>query len=364
MSDTAGDTKPDHTEANTAVPRVSPAPSRGDVLRGMLIGRLSAAGGPLAGLVVLCVVLAFSSQYFLTYRNEANIIDQVAVIGVMAVGQTLVIITGGIDLSVAAVLTLSAMVMAWTYKTEGLPLWTAILAALAVGAGVGYVNGLLITYGKLQPFIATLGTLSVTTGLALMVTNAQTINGFPNWFLNITTGTVAGIQIELLILIIIFGVVAFYLRYRPGGRALYAIGGAEEVARLSGIAVRRSKILAYTMSGLSGAIGGIIVTSRLNSAQPVASTTDLLSVIAAVVIGGATLTGGAGSMTQTAVGMLIIGTVNDGLALLNVSSNVQQVILGLVIIAAVMSDQLKGKVQLSRLLPGKRSSVSSGSRTG
>lgn len=329
---------------------VSRARSLGTILR----GRLAAAGGPLAGLILLCVILAFLSPYFLTYRNANNIVDQIAEIGIMAVGQTLVIITGGIDLSVAAVLTLSSMVTAWLWHEHGVPLPLAMLIGLGVGAGVGLVNGLLITYGKLQPFIATLGTLSATTGLALMVTNAQTVTGFPNWFLNITSGKIAGVQIELLILIVIFVGTAIYLRYRPGGRALYAIGGAEEVARLSGIGVYRSKILAYTLSGLSGAVAGVILTSRLDSAQPVASTTDLLSVIAAVVIGGATLTGGSGSMIQTAIGMLIIGVVNDGLALLNVSSNVQQVILGVIIIVAVMSDRLKGNTRLSKLLPRRR----------
>ena len=325
-------------------------------LGGILLGRLSAAGGPLAGLIALGIVLSFLSPYFLTYRNMTSIVDLIAEIGIMAVGQTLVIITAGIDLSVAATLALSAMVMATLYKNAGVPLPLALIIGLGVGAGVGFVNGILVTYGKLQPFIATLGTLSATTGLALIVTNAKTITDFPNWFQDITTGQVAGVQIELIILVVIFVAAAFYLRYRPGGRALYAIGGAEEVARLSGIAVRRGKILAYTLSGLSGAVAGVIVTSRLDSAQPVASTTDLLSVIAAVVIGGASLMGGAGSMIQTAVGMLIIGTVNNGLALLNVSSYIQQIILGIVIVVAVMSDRLRGKLRFRQLLSRLRPS--------
>ncbi|MDT0263225.1 ABC transporter permease [Jatrophihabitans sp. DSM 44399] len=189
----------------------------------------------------MVIALSFLSPYFLTTRNLSNILSQSSDIGIMAAGAALVILIGGIDLSVAANLALTIMVSAWLYKSHGVPFALALLAGLLVGALLGMLNGLLSTYGRVQPFVATLATMSAALGMALVVTNGNTLNGFPTWFDDLTQTVVLGIPLQALVMIVIYLVIAFWLRYRPGGRALFAIGGNEEVARLSGLSVRLSK---------------------------------------------------------------------------------------------------------------------------
>jgi ribose transport system permease protein len=301
--------------------------------------------GPLVGLVGIFVLLSFLSPYFFTPNNLMNILTQIAPTGVMAVGAFLVIIIGGIDLSVGAVLGFSSMVMAWLYKVESWPFEVSLIVGLVTGSMIGLINGLLATLGKLQPFIATLATMSAASGLAVFITNGNTENGFPGWFDAITQQVFLGIPIQAFILVGVFLTAAFWLRFRPEGRALFAIGGNEEVARLSGIPVRKTKTMVYTIAGFLGALAGLLVTSRLDSAQPTAGASDLLNVIAVVVIGGASLAGGSGSLLGTFVGLLIIGVLNNGLALLGVSSNLQPVVLGAVIVAAVLTDRKSSKAQ-------------------
>lgn len=301
--------------------------------------------GPLIGLVVIFIGLSFLSPYFLTSRNLLNILSQVSAQGIMAVGALLVIIIGGIDLSVGSVLAISSMSIAWLYRFGHLPFSVAIVAGLIVGALIGLLNGVLTTYGRLQPFIATLATMSAAAGLAVFITSGNPINGFPDWFLSITTSSILGVPVQGLVLIGIFALTAFWLRFRPSGRALYAIGGNEEVARLAGIPVRRTKLTVYVIAGTLAAIAGLLVTSRLDSAQPTAGTADLLNVIAVVVIGGASLSGGSGSLFGTFVGLLIIGVLNNGMSLLNVSPNLQPVVIGFVIVAAVMTDRRASRKQ-------------------
>jgi len=295
--------------------------------------------GPLIGLVVVAVVLSFLSPYFLTSRNIINIFSQVSDIGIMAAGSALVIITGGIDLSVGAVLAVSLMVNAWLYRYVGVPFPLALIASLLVGAFVGTVNGVLSTYGRVQPFVATLATMSACSGLALFITNGSPVTGFPDWYTEITAIKLLGVPFEAVILVVIYLVAAFWLRFRPSGRALYAVGGNEEVARLSGLNVQRIRIGVYTVAGFLAAVAGIIVGSRLDSAQPTAGINDLLSVIAVVVIGGASLAGGSGSMLGTFIGLLTIGVLRNGMDLLNVSPNLQPVVIGIAIIFAVMTDR-------------------------
>lgn len=298
-----------------------------------------AVPGPLVGLAVIVVALSFLTPFFLTTRNLLNIVSQVSDIGIMAVGAALVIIIGGIDLSVGSTLAISLMSMAWIFQVQGLPFPLAVLAGLLVGALVGLVNGLLVTYARIQPFVATLATMSAGAGLALFVTDGNPITGFPEWFLDLTTASVLGFPVEGLILVGVFLAAAFWLRFRPDGRALYAIGGNEEVARLAGINVRALKVRVYVIAGLLAAVAGLVVGSRLDSAQPTAGTADLLNVIAVVVIGGASLAGGSGTMFSTFVGLLIIGTLNNGMSLLNVSPNLQPVVIGIAIIVAVLLDR-------------------------
>ena len=295
--------------------------------------------GPLLGLIVVVVALSLSSPYFLTARNIVNVLSQISDIGIMAAGSALVIITGGIDLSVGAVLAASVMVNAWLYTAVGVPFPLAVLAGLAFGALVGVINGALSTYARIQPFVATLATMSACSGFALFITDGHPITGFPDWYNAITSIHLFGIPFEAIILGVIFLIAAFWLRFRPSGRALYAVGGNEEVARLSGLNVRLIRVGVYAVAGLLAAVAGIVVESRLDSAQPTAGVNDLLSVIAVVVIGGASLAGGSGSMLGTFIGLLTIGVLRNGMDLLNVSPNLQPVVIGAAIIFAVMTDR-------------------------
>ncbi|WP_100809657.1 MULTISPECIES: ABC transporter permease [unclassified Microbacterium] len=322
------------TRANTGT-----TPSTSAIRVAQVRNRLKVLSGPLIGLILLIVAMSFLSPVFLTPNNLVNIMVQVSYIGIMAAGATLVIILGGIDLSVAAVLGFSFMVVAVTYQNLGWPFWLSIIVGLAVGAGIGLLNGILIAYGDIQPFIATLATMFAATGLSLYLTNGTPILGLPDWFQGLSQFRLAGISLQVYLMLAVFIVAGLWLRYRPAGRSLYAIGSNEEVARLSGIRVKRMQLRVYAIAGLLAAVAGLVVGARLNAAQPGAgNSSDLLSVIAAVVIGGASLAGGIGSMWGTFVGLLIIGVLNNGLTLLNVSPHLQPVVIGAVIILAVLSD--------------------------
>ena len=326
---------------STAAPRADAAsPPQGRQLVHTAQDWLKGLGGPLGGLVVMFVAMSFLSEFFLTSRNLSNIVTQISDTGIMAAGAALVILIGGIDLSVAANMALTMMFSAWLYAEQGIPFALALLAGLALGAFVGLINGLLTTYGRVQPFVATLATMSACTGLALYITKGNTINGFPSWFGTLTSADVLGIPLQGLLLASIFLSLAFWLRFRPGGRALYAIGGNEEVARLSGLPVRAAKTRVYVIAGALSAVAGWINISRLDSAQPTAGSGYLLIVIAVVVIGGASLAGGVGSMGGAFIGLLIIGVLNNGLALKGVNPNLQAVVIGVVILAAVLTDRV------------------------
>ncbi|MFT4288042.1 ABC transporter permease [Nocardioides sp.] len=316
-----------------------PAKPGGHGARASALAIFRALPGPLVGLVVVMIVLSFLSPYFLTRQNLTNIVSQNADIGIMAVGAALVILIGGIDLSVGSTLALSLMTSAWLYRSHDLPFTLCVLAGLLVGALVGLVNGVLSTYGRIQPFVATLATMSAAAGLALYLTDGNPINGFPNWYLAITSKEILSIPLDVFLLVASYVIAAFWLRYRPSGRALYAVGGNAEVARLSGLNVTRIKIGVYVVAGVLAALAGSVVGSRLDSAQPTAGTGDLLNVIAVVVIGGASLSGGSGSMLNTFIGLLIIGVLNNGMSLLNVSPNLQPVVIGIAIIIAVLTDR-------------------------
>ncbi|MYU26347.1 ABC transporter permease [Streptomyces sp. SID8352] len=337
------------TTTTSARAVVAPSGSKraADGLLGPVLNALRALPGPLLGLIALVVGLSFLSPYFLTQRNLINIVSQNADIGIMAVGAALVILIGGIDLSVGSTLALSMMTSAWLFREHHLPFAFCVLAGLAVGALVGLTNGALSTYGRIQPFVATLATMSAAAGLALYLTDGNPINGFPDWYLAITNTDILGFPLEAYILVLTYLVTAFWLRFRPSGRALYAVGGNAEVARLSGLNVTRIKITVYVVAGLLAALAGIIVASRLDSAQPTAGTADLLNVIAVVVIGGASLSGGSGSMLNTFIGVLIIGVLNNGMSLLNVSPNLQPVVIGIAIIIAVLTDRASRARQAS-----------------
>jgi ribose transport system permease protein len=299
-------------------------------------------GGPLLGLIALCVALFIASPFFLTVNNLLNILDQVTILGVLALGMTFVIITGGIDLSVGAVLALSMMVLGWTSHNAGWPLWLSIAAAVVVGGLCGLANGLGVTVAKLPPFIATLAMLSVARGLANVITDGQQIVGYPEWFTALSSQRHFGfLTITAVVLVVLLVAGWAFLRYRPGGRAVYAVGGSAEVARLAGIRVKRVTASVYALTGLLAGLAGVVLATRLDSSQPSAAVGLELDVIAAVVIGGASLSGGVGRVPGTVVGVLIIGVLRNGLNLLSVSPFVQQIVIGVVIALAVMVDVLR-----------------------
>jgi ribose/xylose/arabinose/galactoside ABC-type transport system permease subunit len=293
--------------------------------------------GTFAGLLTLCVILWAATPHFLTVSNLLNVLEQTALNAIVAAGMTFVIISGGIDLSVGSVLAVAGIGLALALES-GLPAPVATAIALALGLTCGLINGLLITVGRLPPFIATLGMMSVARGAALMLAEGRPISGFSEGFRALATERVLGVPAPVLITIVIYAVAHFVLTRTVFGRATYAIGGNEEAARLSGVQVRFYKTAVYGVAGVASAAAAVLLTARLNSAQPTAGTMYELDAIAATVIGGSSLLGGEGSMTGTLVGALIMGVLRNGLNLLNVSSFVQQVVIGIVIIGAVTVD--------------------------
>jgi ribose transport system permease protein len=264
----------------------------------------------------------------------------VSINALIAFGMTLVILLGGIDLSVGSILALSSVFTA-TLISRGTDPVVATLVGIAAGALMGAANGLVIAKGKVAPFIATLGTMTILRGLALVVSNGSPVTGInSDFFTMLGGGYVADlIPIPVIWMALMFAVIWFVLKKTVFGRHVYAVGGNEEASRLSGVSVDRVKIWVYTLSGAMSAMAGIILTSRLNSAQPTAGAGYELDAIAAVVLGGTSLTGGRGWIFGTLVGALLIGVLNNGLNLLGVSSFYQQVIKGVVILLAVLIDR-------------------------
>ena len=308
--------------------------ARGDRARGTHTGRQL---GTLAGLLTLCVILWAATPHFLTVSNLLNVLEQTALNAVVAVGMTFVIISGGIDLSVGSVLAFAGIGLALALES-GMTPPAAVAVALAMGALCGLINGLLITLGRLPPFIATLGMMSVARGAALMLAEGRPISGFSEGFRALATERVVAIPAPVIITIVIYAVAHFVLTRTVFGRTTYAIGGNEEAARLSGVRVRVHKTAVYGVAGLTSAAAAVVLTARLNSAQPTAGIMYELDAIAATVIGGSSLLVGEGSLTGTLIGALIMGVLRNGLNLLNVSSFLQQVVIGMVIIGAVLVD--------------------------
>jgi ribose transport system permease protein len=301
---------------------------------------LLSENGSLVGLVVLVVALTLLSGDFLTVTNLLNVGVQAAVTAILAFGATYVIITAGIDLSVGAVAALSAVVLAWTATTHGMPWPLATVIALVVGIGCGLVNGALITYGKLPPFIATLAMQGVARGLGLVVSQGSPI-ALPDSVAHLGDTIGSYLPVPLIVMVVMGVITAVVLNRTYAGRAMYAIGGNEEAARLSGIKVTRQKLITYALAGGFAAVAGIVLASRLASAQPQAALGYELDAIAAVVIGGASLSGGKGRALGTLVGALILAVLRNGLNLLSVSAFWQQVVIGIVIALAVLLDTLR-----------------------
>jgi ribose transport system permease protein len=304
-------------------------------------------------LLLMCVALSFLSDRFLTADNAWNVMRQISVNVVISVGMTMVILTGGIDLSVGSVLALCGAVTASMLKFSseitglnlhiGFTLFGSLGGGILIGAALGWFNGFTITRLKVPPFVATLAMLTIARGLTMLWTGGFPITGLGNSMAYIGTGWFLGIPMPVWISVIVVLVAVIITNKTKLGRYIYAIGGNEKAAELSGLKIRKIKLIVYSIAGTMAAVGGIIVTSRLDSAQPNAGMGFELDSIAAVVIGGTSLSGGKGTIMGTVQGALIIGILNNGLVLLNVSPFWQQVIKGFVILLAVVIEKVNKK---------------------
>jgi ribose/xylose/arabinose/galactoside ABC-type transport system permease subunit len=293
--------------------------------------------GTLIGLVALCAVLWALTPYFLTVSNLLNIAEQTSINAIVAVGMTFVIIAGGIDLSVGSIVALTGVVLGMALHAEQ-PIVVAIALTLLLGIAGGGLNGILIDRGGLPPFIVTLGMMSIARGAALVVTEGRPVSGFDDTFRALATARIGFIPAPVIIMTVVYLLAHFVLTRTTFGRYVYAIGGNEEASRLSGVRIHLHKPAIYAVSGLTSAIAAVILTARLNSAQPIAGMMYELDAIAATVIGGTSLMGGEGSLGGTLVGALIMGVLRNGLNLLGVSSFLQQIVIGGVIVGAVLVD--------------------------
>ena len=321
---------------------------------GSALHKLSAA----LTLILLIVVFAFTSPAFLTVNNGLTVLLQTSVIGILAIGMTMVIITGGIDLSVGSVLALSGVVAGLVIKA-GVPVAPAIALGILAGAACGFANGLVITKMRITPFVATLGMMMTARGVALQLTGAAPIsrlgeafgvlgngsffrivemqeNGFPKVIF-------PGIPYPAVLLLIMAALGAYLLQKRQIGRHIFSVGSNEEAARLSGVNVDRTKIWAYTASGALAGLAGMVLMSRLVTVQPNEGVMYELDAIAASVIGGASLMGGVGSISGSMIGAFIIGVLRNGLNMAGTSAFIQQIIIGVVVIGAVYIDQIRNR---------------------
>ena len=293
--------------------------------------------GTAIGLVLLCAALWILTPHFLTLSNLVNIVEQTSINAIVAAGMTFVILSGGIDLSVGSMVALTGVVLG-TALQGGQMLPVALILAAAAGIACGLANGALISFGRLPPFIVTLGMMSIARGAALLFTEGRPVSGFDASFRSIAIGRVGVVPAPVIVMAVVYAAAYFVLARTRFGRYVYAIGGNEEAARLSGVAVRFHKTMIYGVSGLMSAIAAVMLTARLNSAQPIAGINYELDAIAATVIGGTSLMGGEGTLGGTLVGALIMGVLRNGLNLLGVSSFLQQIVIGGVIVVAVLLD--------------------------
>nr|WP_315025226.1 ribose ABC transporter permease [uncultured Aminipila sp.] len=297
---------------------------------------------PLVVLIILCIIMACLSDNFFTWRNILTVLRQTSINAVIATGMTFAILIGGIDLSVGSVLAICSAIMA-NLIASGMDLILAILITLLLGLAIGIVNGLLISKGRLQPFIATLGTMTLLRGFTLVYTQGKPIgtSGGANslMFGKIGSGYILGLPVPVYIMIIVFIIAYYILRHLRTGRYVYALGSNEEATIYSGIKTDKVKLFVYGASGLLAALAGVIVTARLGTASPTAGEGYELDAIAAVVLGGTSMSGGVGTIGGTAIGALIIGILNNALNLLQVPSYYQNVAKGAVILFAVLLDR-------------------------
>ena len=312
----------------------------GKTVRRLALGRLAGQYGIIVSFVILFVGLSFASPYFLTRLNLVNVLRQISINGILAIGMTFVILTAGIDLSIGSLLAIAGMVAASLVAGDhpANPLLAA-LAAVAVGAAFGAVNGMLIARFRVPAFVATLGMLSIGRGATLLYSGGQPIPGLSLGYRYIGQGVIGGVPVPVILFAIVFLAAWLTLRFTIYGRHVYAVGGNVRSAKTSGIATERIIFSVYVLMGALSGLAGVVLTARTTAALPQAGLGYELDAIAAVVIGGTSLTGGVGSIIFTLIGVLIIGVLSNGLDLLGVSSYYQQIIKGTIIVVAVLIDR-------------------------
>jgi ribose transport system permease protein len=299
--------------------------------------------GTVAGLLIMVVVFSSMSDVFLTERNLVNILQQSSINACIAIGMTLVIISGGIDLSVGPAAALAA-VLSGSLLVAGYPVPIVILSALAIGVLCGLVNGSLIAYAGLQPFIVTLGTLSLFRALALIYTGGNPILSLPNDFRRLFSSQFLGLPVPVILVGVLAIAATILLKKTPLGEYILAVGGNEEAARVSGVPIERTKVITYMISGGLAALAAVILIARLGAAEPTLGNLWELEAIAAAAIGGASLMGGKGSIFGTILGAIVLGAMRNGLTLLNVQAFYQLLATGIIIILAMLVDRLaRGK---------------------
>lgn len=294
--------------------------------------------------VLECVVLGWLSPHFFTADNLLNVSLQASITAIIAAGMTFVILTGGIDLSVGSVVAIAGIVATSVLKASGagfLGLVLGVGAAIAVGAGSGAMAGLFVTRFRIAPFIVTLALMTIWRGAAFVVTQGRPVWELPEGFGRLGAGRVLGVPLPTLVMLAVFVLAHVTLRTTRFGRHVYAVGGNAEAAWLAGVRVERVLAAVYVLSGVLAALAGVLLASRMNSGQPNAGVMYELDVIAAVVVGGGSLSGGRGSIVGTFLGAMLIAILRNGLNLLNVNSYVQQVVVGVVILLAVLLDQAR-----------------------
>jgi ribose transport system permease protein len=313
--------------------------------------------GPLSAMILVALLVAASTTNFLAWGNLSNLILQVSIVAIVAIGSTIVIFTGGIDLSPGSMIALMTVVFASAIKLWGVPFPIAILLVLAIGIGLGALNGALAAYVRIPSFIVTLAGLSMFRGLAFMFNNGSPVFQVSALLEPMFYGRLAGIPLPLFYLAVLYALAFWFLRWTAIGRSIYAVGGNPNAARLSGIDVRRIQLVAFTIAGLAAAIGAILMAARLNSGSPNYGVGLELSAIAAAVIGGASLSGGRGNILNTVIGAMTIVIVQNGLNLNAVPTSAQNVITGAIILLAVGIDMWRAELGrlAASILPARSS---------
>jgi len=307
------------------------------------VSSLREIGIIIAFFVILIILMILSPNAFAKPANLVNILKQASINGILAMGMMFVIISGGIDLSVGSIVALAGVVAATFAHPNEYPLIVSIVLSAVIGAGVGLFNGISVAYGNIPPFIVTLGTMTIVRGMALIAANGQPVFNVTKAFEGIAGGFVFDVVPRLVVYFVVIAIIcAFIITRTVFGRRVYAIGGNETAARVSGINVNRIKVAVYTLSGFLAGLSGLLLASRLISGNPTSGQSYELDAIAAVIIGGVSMSGGAGKWYGTIIGALLIAVIGNGLDILNVSSHFQLIIKGSIIIVAVLLD-MKGK---------------------